>query len=62
MLQVTGDGTYTLCNGTTRRDFLEIGTLGAAGLSLPQLLAAKEDGAVKPGHEDRACCSFLTRP
>ena len=55
MLQVTGDGTYTLCNGTTRRDFLEIGTLGAAGLSLPQLLAAKEDGAVKPGHEDRAC-------
>jgi hypothetical protein len=55
MLQVTGDGTYTLCNGTTRRDFLEIGTLGAAGLSLPQLFAAKEDGAVKPGHEDRAC-------
>lgn len=55
MLQVTGDGTYTLCNGTTRRDFLEIGTLGAAGISLPQLLAAKEDGAVKPGHEDRAC-------
>ena len=55
MLQVTGDGSYTLCNGTTRRDFLEIGTLGAAGLSLPQLLAAEEDGAVKPGHEDRAC-------
>ena len=55
MLQITGDGSYTLCSGNTRRDFLEIGTLGAAGLSLPQLLAAKEDGAVKPGHEDRAC-------
>ena len=61
MLQVTGDGTYTLCNGPTRRDFLEIGTLGAAGLSLPQLLAAKEDGAVKPGHEDRACIMIFTR-
>jgi hypothetical protein len=29
--------------------------LSAAGLSLPQALAAKEAGVVRPGHEDRAC-------
>lgn len=39
----------------TRREFLQIGALAAAGLSLPQYLAAKEAGIVKPGHDDRAC-------
>ena len=38
-----------------RREFLQVGALGAAGLSLPQLLAAKEAGAVRPGHDNRAC-------
>ncbi|MDG2123824.1 MAG: hypothetical protein P8J87_09020, partial [Verrucomicrobiales bacterium] len=46
-----------LCGGHqhSRRDFLNIGALTAAGLSLPQLLAAKQAGAVKPGHDNRAC-------
>ncbi|MDC0050766.1 DUF1501 domain-containing protein, partial [Verrucomicrobia bacterium] len=47
----------SICGGShlKRREFLQVGVLGAAGLSLPQLLAAKETGAVRPGHEDRAC-------
>ncbi|REJ67796.1 MAG: DUF1501 domain-containing protein [Planctomycetota bacterium] len=54
MLQFTGQGRATTCNGVTRRDFLHAGALGAIGLTLPQYLAAKEQGAVKPGHDERA--------
>ena len=40
MLHLHGTGTR-LCDGQTRREFLRVGGLGLAGLSLPQLLAAK---------------------
>jgi len=33
---------------------LQVGTLGALGLSLPSLLAAKEQGAVAKDHDDRS--------
>src|ERR1051326_8659186 len=40
------------CDGTTRRQFLQIGALGLGGLTLPQLLqaraAAAEAGATVP--------------
>lgn len=39
----------------SRREFLQAGALGTIGLSLPQYLAAKEAGAVKKSHEDKAC-------
>ncbi|MCA9066653.1 MAG: DUF1501 domain-containing protein [Planctomycetaceae bacterium] len=55
MLTLTGRGTAQTCHGTTRRDFLQAGTLGAAGLSLSGYLQAKEQGAVKPGHDERSC-------
>lgn len=55
MLKLTGQGQAQTCNGVTRRDFLQVGTLGAIGLSLPQYLAAQAAGAVKPDHDDRAC-------
>lgn len=55
MLTFTGEGKAVTCNGVTRRDFLQVGTLGAIGLTLPQLLAAQAAGAVKPDHDDRAC-------
>ena len=32
------------CQGFSRRDFLKVGSLGVGGLSLPQLLAAKDMG------------------
>ena len=55
MLDLTGRGTAQTCDGITRRDFLQVGTLGAIGLSLPQLAAASEAGKVRPGHEKRSC-------
>ena len=55
MLKLTGTGKTQTCDGLTRRDFMQVGTLGAIGLGLPQYLAAKEAGQIKPGHDDRAC-------
>ncbi len=48
MLTFTGEGRAHTCNGVTRRDFLQVGSLGAAGLSLPAYLQAKEQGRVNP--------------
>jgi hypothetical protein len=55
MLTFTGQGQTQTCGGVTRRDFLQVGALGAIGLGLPAYLQAKEAGKVKPGHENRAC-------
>ncbi|MEM7385701.1 MAG: DUF1501 domain-containing protein [Verrucomicrobiota bacterium] len=55
MLDIFGKGRAHLCNGQTRREFLQIGSLTAAGLSLPQILAAEQAGKVKKGSEDKAC-------
>jgi hypothetical protein len=55
MLDFFGDGQARLCCGKTRREFLQAGSLTAAGLALPQILTAKEAGEVRPGCEDNAC-------
>ncbi len=55
MLTLTGRGKTQTCDGMTRRDFMQVGTLGGVGLSMPSYLAAKEAGAIKPGHDERAC-------
>lgn len=58
MLTFVGQGKAQTCNGVTRRDFLQVGTLGAIGLTLPQYLAAKELQAAESGKsqdDDRAC-------
>lgn len=55
MLDLIGRAKTHTCNGVTRRDFLQVGTLGAIGLSLPQYLAAKEQGAIDPKHDNKAC-------
>src|SRR5690349_2431131 len=54
MLQLTGRGSAHTCDGVTRRDFLQAGTLGAIGLSLPMLMELKAKGAVQPEHDDRS--------
>jgi hypothetical protein len=41
MLNLVGKGLAHTCDGISRRDFLQAGTLGAIGLSLPELLAAE---------------------
>jgi uncharacterized protein (DUF1501 family) len=37
---ITGEN-HRCCDGTTRREFLQVGTLALGGLTLPQLLAAR---------------------
>lgn len=55
MLDIVGKGSAQTCNGATRREVLQAGTLGAVGLSLPHLLAAEEKGLVKDKDDERAC-------
>jgi len=54
MLTFFGQGASQTCNGVTRRDFLQAGTLGAIGLGLPQYLAAVEAGKVDPSKSKRS--------
>ncbi len=55
MLTFSGRGKTHTCGGITRRDFLQVGTLGAVGLSLPHLLAAQAAGSMVDDADDRAC-------
>ncbi len=45
MLSILADRRSRDCDGTTRRDFLKVGTLGVGGLGLPSLLAARAQAA-----------------
>src|SRR6267154_1615015 len=55
MLKVTGNGSITTCDGITRRDFLQVGTLGALGLTLSKLAALQALGATTPGNGEKSC-------
>ena len=55
MLDFHGRGTAHTCDGLTRRSFLQAGTLGAIGLSMADYAEAKDAGAVRKDHDDRAC-------
>jgi uncharacterized protein (DUF1501 family) len=54
MLKVTGRGSITTCDGITRRDFLQVGALGAIGLSLSKFAALQAMGAAAQGSSDKA--------
>jgi hypothetical protein len=58
MLNLIGRGTAHTCDGISRRDFLQVGTLGAVGFALPDLLAARQAqaavGKKDEKHDDRA--------
>src|SRR4029078_13006482 len=54
MLKVTGNGSITTCDGITRRDFLQVGTLGAIGLTLSKFAALGAAGAVSRSANERA--------
>lgn len=41
----------SLCNGVSRREFLQIGALGMGGLSLAQLLQAEASAGVRSSHK-----------
>src|SRR3954469_15747563 len=53
MLDILGRGAAHTCNGTTRRDFLKVGALGAIGFSLADYFAAKAAGRVI-GRDERS--------
>lgn len=54
MLKVTGKGSITTCDGITRRDFLQVGTLGAIGFTLSNWATLKAIGAVKSGNDEKS--------
>lgn len=54
MLKVTGDGSITTCDGITRRDFLQVGTLGALGLTMADYSAAQAAGKVASGNDEKS--------
>src|SRR6058998_137865 len=49
MLKVSGNGSVTTCDGITRRDFLQVGALGALGFTLSNLAALQAMGAIAKG-------------
>ncbi|HEY2893829.1 MAG TPA: DUF1501 domain-containing protein [Pirellulales bacterium] len=53
MLHLTARGQAHTCDGISRRDFLQVGALGALGLTLTDLVAAQAAGAVAKEHDDR---------
>src|SRR5438552_18150387 len=54
MLKVSGKGSVTTCDGITRRDFVQVGVLGAIGLTLSKFAALQALGAVSKGNDDKA--------
>ncbi len=57
MLNLTGAGSAHTCDGVSRRDFLQVGTLGALGLSLADLAAMEamaNPSGPPPGKNDRS--------
>ncbi len=54
MLKLVDRASAHTCDGLTRRDFLQVGVLGAIGLSLADLEVAQARGRVRPGCENRS--------
>src|SRR6266550_4487307 len=54
MLKVSGPGSIKTCDGITRRDFLQVGTLGALGFTLSNWAALKALGAVAQGNDENS--------
>src|SRR2546426_986148 len=54
MFKVSGRGSITTCDGITRRDFLQVGTLGALGLTLSKFAALQALGAVNKDNDEKS--------
>lgn len=52
---------YSSCDGISRRGFLEVGSLSALGISLPQLFARSSQAADQSPHPERNCILIWTR-
>src|SRR5262245_37179372 len=58
MLEVVGRS-FRLCDGITRRSFLGAGSLGLAGLTLPEVLAARQAQAAADRKEPAVIFFFM---
>lgn len=54
MLDLVGSGSATTCNGVTRRDFMQVGSLGAIGLTLADLARLEAASEKTGGRSDRS--------
>jgi hypothetical protein len=54
MLEITGNGTSHTCDGVSRRDFLQVGSLGAVGYSMAQHAQAEQQGLVSSDSNERS--------
>ena len=54
MIKVTGQGSGTTCDGLTRRDFLQVGALGAIGMSLSKYAVLQSMGAISKGNDEKS--------
>ena len=54
-----GDEQVSVCSGVNRRSFLQAGTAGVAGLSLPSMMQLEADGAVDPSKTKIKNCITL---
>src|SRR5437773_3083623 len=61
MLKVSGKGSITTCDGITRRDFLQVGMLGALGFTLSDLTALQAQGAVAQGNDEKSVILIFNR-
>ncbi len=54
MLSIFGNETTRTCAGSTRREFLRVGALGAGGLSLANLMAMKAQASTSSAFKDKS--------
>src|SRR5262245_26344528 len=59
MLRIT-TSPYSHCDGISRRDFLHVGALGAAGLTLPGLLQARAVSPPRSGKTKSCIMLFMS--
>ena len=62
MLKINTDQTGLHCDGLSRRNFLQIGSLAMGGLALPQLLQAEAQGGAAAQRQKSVIMIFLARP
>jgi hypothetical protein len=59
MIRLDAEKPVHLCDGMSRRDFLHAGSLAMLGLSLPQFLALRAEGAVRKDTDMNCIMLFL---
>jgi hypothetical protein len=59
MLNVTGPGSIVTCDGVTRRDFLQVGSLGALGFSLANLLGVRAQATPAATVKSEKACILI---